>query len=75
MRKTGGILFFGAIGYAAWSLLIISSPESIGIHETFPAWIAYIVVAIVLSVIGIFRIDAAPLPVVHYDDQILDKDF
>lgn len=75
MRKTGGILLFGAIAYIAWSFLIISTPRSINISETFPAWIAYIVVAIVLSIIGILRIDAAPLPVVHYEDQILDKDF
>lgn len=75
MRKTGGLLFFGAIGYVAWSLLIISTPKNIGIHEIFSAWVAYIVVAIILSIIGIFRIDTAPMPVVHDDEQILDKDF
>lgn len=72
LRKTGAVLILGGFAFIGWSCLVIASPGHININEFFPAWVAYIVIAIGLSIYGILVIDKVELINTNFDDQLLD---
>lgn len=74
LRKTGGLLVVGSIFFFLWSLGMIESPGAIGVHEVYPAWVAYIIVAIGLSWIGIKQYDTVQVKSYGQEDVLDDLD-
>ncbi len=72
MPKTGTLLLLGGGAFMLWSLLMTQSPGHISVNEVFPAWVLWMVVAVVLNGIAYVRIDQAPILKNDFDDDILD---
>ena len=72
MPKSGGLLVLGGATFAFWAGIIVYSTSHISINEVFPAWVLWIIIAILLN--GIVYLRVHSIPEVFFDnDDILDN--
>lgn len=71
LKKTSRLLLFSSIFMGIWSVIMAASPRHISVDEVALAWYGYIILTIILGIIGIKKIDGAPIPI-QYQEDILD---
>jgi hypothetical protein len=72
LRKMGAVWSVASLGMGIFSVAMYLSPRGISLGESLWAWTIYIVLGCGWAVIVYQRIDAAPLPQLIYEDEILD---
>lgn len=71
-QKTRLMLILGGIGFFIWSIKMMTYPSENSIEDVFFAWLAYISVAIGLSIYWFWNYEKVSKLRIDYKDDILD---